>query len=194
MGTVRRIGRDVVAGSVAIGLVVAATYLASRAFIPSASPDTTEASRETPTAADALAEVAELFGSNAVIYASGALEQRLILDGKIPSIVFGPGPDPSSYDIDIQYQGSGTQLTLAAKGITVGEPRTDRILLVLTIDGMNFNAHSGDCTLLVTHFEYSQSSDGTSRLIASFSGALACTDLSELRSDQTLSFTGAFDR
>ena len=193
MGSVRRFGRDVLAGFVTIGLVVATTVLASRAFIPATPTETTAASTETSVAMDPVAEVAALPDPAALIYASGAIEGRFLL-GVVPSRPFGTPPNASSNDIEIQYRGSEAQLTVGAKAITVGEARTDRITVVVVLNGQSFIAHDGDCTLLISQFEYLQPTDGTSRLIASFIGELECRELANVHGGDAVSFTAAFDR
>lgn len=193
MGRANRLSRDVLAGSLTIGLVVATTVLASRAFVPATVTATTPGSTEAVAAIDPVAEIADLPDPAAVMYASGAVEGRLLFDGIVRHFDWGPGQDTSSNDIDVQYRGSEIQFTLVAKGVIIGEPRTDRITAVLTAQGMTFFTHDGDCELLVTRFEYLEPTDGTSRLVPSFAGAMTCT-VSEVRSGEALSYTVAFDR
>ncbi|MBI5157166.1 MAG: hypothetical protein HZA58_04040 [Acidimicrobiia bacterium] len=187
-----RLGRDVLAGSITIGLVVAATVLASWAFVPETVTDTTTGSTEASAAIDPVAEIAALPDPAALMYASGAVEGRLLFDGIVPHFEWGP-QDTSSNDIDVQYRGSGIKLTLVAKGVIIGERRTDRVTAVLTVQGMTFFAHDGECELLVARFEYLEPTDGTSRLVPSFAGMMTCA-VSEVRSGDALSYTVAFDR
>ena len=142
---------------------------------------------------DPVVEIANLPDPAAVMYASGAVEGRLLFDGIVPHFEWGPGQDTSSNDIDVQYRGSKIQFTLVAKGVIVGDARTDRITAVLTAEGKTFFAHAGECELRVTRFEYLEPTDGTSRLVPSFAGVMTCA-VSEVRSGEPLSYTVAFDR
>jgi hypothetical protein len=193
MSSLRSASRDLLAGSMAIGLVVSATFVASRVFIPAPPSEAVDTTLVTTPDVDLAAEVAALPGPDAIIVTSGSVEGRFVLDGRLPFWV-GAGPDPASKDVDILYQGSGAQLKLLARGITVGEPVTDGFTAVFTLDGKTFFPKPGDCTLTITRFEYLQPTDGTPQLVPTFAGELTCTDLTDIRSGTTLSYTGAFDR
>ncbi len=190
MGSIRRGGRDLLAGALAIGLVISATYLAGRVFLPP--PDNTQANETTSRALDPAAEVAARPEVLAVIDASGAVEGRLLLDRTVPNAQIHSGPDGSSDDIDIKYEGAGATLRLLAPAITVGVARTDRITLIVTYEGKTFNAHPGDCVLMISRFEYLHSA-GFPRLTASFVAELTCTEIADIRSGDTLSFTAVID-
>ncbi|HAX82294.1 MAG TPA: hypothetical protein DCY40_07000 [Actinobacteria bacterium] len=190
MGVWQRVGQDLTAALIAVGLVLLTTYGASRVLIPAApSPDDTE---QTTSGRDPVAEVEALPESAAVIDASGFVEERLVLYYFVRSFQWSR-PDGSSNDVDVKYQGSGAELTVLVRGITVGVPRTDRMTIVLTLDGKTFNAHPGDCTLIFTRFEYFASHADPTRLVPSFAAELQCSDLSALRSGETLSLIAAFD-
>jgi hypothetical protein len=193
MSSLRSAGRDLLAGSMAIGLVVSATFVASRVFIPAPPSEAVDTTLVTTPDVDLAVEVAALPGPDAIIVTSGSVEGRFVLDGRLPFWV-GAGPDPASKDVDILYQGSGAQLKLLARGITVGEPVTDGFTAVFTLDGKTFFPKPGDCTLTITRFEYLQPTDGAPQLVPTFAGELTCTDLTDIRSGTTLSYTGAFDR
>ena len=194
MGSIQRGGRDLLIGALAIGLVISATYLVGRVSLPpsSAPPDITQASPMTSRALDPAAEVAARPEVLAVIDASGAVEGRLLLDRAVPNAQIHSGPDGSSDDIDIKYEGAGATLRLLAPAITVGVARTDRMTLLVTYEGKTFNAHPGDCVLMVSRFEYLHSA-GFSRLTASFVAELTCTEIADIRSGDTLSFTAVID-
>jgi hypothetical protein len=102
-------------------------------------------------------------------------------------------PDGTSNDIDVKYHGAGAELTLLVNGLTVNGPRTDRMTIVFTIAGMTFSAHSGDCTLTLTRFEYLASHVEPSRLVPSFAGTLSCSGIADIRSGDELALNGAFD-
>ena len=187
----RQVGRDLTAASIAIGLVVLTTYVASRALIPSAAPP--DGAPETTSGRDPVAEVEALPESAAVIDASGFVDARLVLYYFVRSFQQESRPDGSSNDVDVKYRGSGAELTVLVRGITVGVPRTDRMTIILTLDGKTFNVHPGDCTLTFSRFEYFASHADPTRLVPSFAAELQCSDLSALRSGETLSLIAAFD-
>ena len=188
MGSIRRGGRDLLAGVLAIGLVISVTYLAGRVSLPPS--DNTQSSQTTSGALDPAAEVAARPEVLAVIDASGAVEGRLLLDRIVWNAHMHSGPDGSSDDIDIKYEGPEARLRLVAREITVGVARTDRITLILTYDGKAFLAHPGDCVLMISRFEYLRFER---ILTASFAAELTCNEIADMRSDDTLSFTAVID-
>ncbi len=189
MGSIQRGGRDLLVGALAIGLVISATYLAGRVSLPP--PDNTQANETTSRALDPAAEVAARPEVLAVIDASGAVEGRLLLDRTVPNAQIQSWPDGSSDDIDIKYEGPEATLRLLARGITVGVARTDRITLILTYDGKTFNAHPGDCVLMISRFEYLRFEG---MLTASFVAELTCTEIAQLGGgSDTLSFTAVIE-
>lgn len=193
MGSLRHVGKDILAGSMAVGLVVAVTFMASRVFIPAPPSEAIDTTLVTSPDMDLAAEVAALPGPDAIVVTSGSVEERLVLDGRLPFWV-GAGPDPASKDVDILYQGSGAQLKLVARGITVGETMTEGFTAVFTVDGKTFIPKPGNCTLTITRFEYLEPTDGTTQLVPTFAGELTCADLTDIRSGADLAYTGAFDR
>jgi hypothetical protein len=77
MSVWQRVGQDLTAALIAVGLVLLTTYGASRVLISAApSPDDTE---QTTSGRDPVAELEALPGSAAVIDASGFVEARLVL-------------------------------------------------------------------------------------------------------------------
>ena len=190
MGSIRRGGRDLLAGALAIGLVISATYLAGRVSLPP--PDNTQADETTSGELDPAAEVAARPEVLAVIDASGAVEGQLLLNRIVPNAQVQSRPDGSSDDIDIKYEGPEATLRLLAPAITIGVARTDRMTLLVTYEGKTFNAHAGDCVLMISRFEYLHST-GFPQLTASFAAELTCTEIADMRSDDTLSFTAVID-
>jgi membrane-associated phospholipid phosphatase len=62
------------------------------------------------------------------------------------------------------------------RGITVGVPRTDRMTIILTLDGKTFNAHPGDSLSSSPASSTSLPSRHTTG--SSFAAELQCNDLS----------------
>lgn len=198
MGRTRRdrLLRQLVAATTALALVASVTYIVGRAVMPHlafALDDIAADITTTMPPFDPQKAIDDLFDPAAAVDISGAVDAQLVLDQLIlRGSDFTNRPDPSSYDIDANYQGgSGSTLRLKVSGVTIGEPRTQSMTVILTTSGQTFSAQPGDCTLLVHRFEYVPAPPD--RLAPTFAGELECT-VAELRSGAIATFVIAFDR
>jgi len=193
----RRAFRQLLAGGTVLVLVASATFVLGRALISnfaSAIAEITATITTTTPPFDPQSAIDDLPYPAAAVAIAGAVEAQLVLDrvtGRATHII-GSTPDPSSNDIDIRYQDrGGSTLTLIARGITVGKPRTSSMTVILTTSGQTFSAQPGDCALIVHRFEYVRDRR-SQRLAPTFAGELQCA-IAELRSNAIATFVAAFD-
>lgn len=195
-----RLLRQILAGSTALLLVASVTYVLGRSLMPAFTSTIADITASIPTTAPAFnpQEVIDAIPQPAAaVIITGAIEDHLVLDQVARRATdVRNRPDQSSEDIDIQYQGQGGSLTLVAMGITVGEPRTSSMTVILSTRGSTFVAQPGDCVLLVHRFEYvslPRVPPASPTLAPTFAGELDCT-VAELRSGAVATFVVAFDR
>jgi len=195
-----RVLSQLLGGLITFSLILAATFVTGRVFLPStesALGDITGTLVTTTTQLDPRRTLDDLPYPAAAVVISGAIEDRLILDRVVREATIGRGPDPSSNDIEIRYTDGGSTLTLIVRGVTIGVAHTEPFTVILTTAGQTFSAHPGDCNLLIDRFEYTSLPPTppltTSRLVATFAGQLTCTNVLELRTRAAASFFAAFD-
>jgi hypothetical protein len=193
-----RILRQLLAASAVLLLVASVTYVLGRAFMPAFTSAIADIAASIPTTAPAFDPqevIDDIPQPAAAVVITGAVEEQLVLD----RVTFRPAdignrPDLSSKDIDIRYEGGASTLLLRATNITVGEPRTSSMTMILTTSGLSFVAQPGDCVLVVHHFEYVPAPRNPPPALApTFAGELECT-VAELRSGAIATFVIAFDR
>jgi len=192
-----RLLRQLLAGVAMLLLVASVTYVLGRALMPAFTSAIADRAASIPTTApvfDPKEVIDEIPIPAAAVVITGAVEDQFVLDRA--NFFTDPVRDPSSKDIDIRYEGGASTLLLRATDVTVGEPRTESMTVILTTSGLTFAAQPGDCVLLVHRFEYvsvPSSPPQPPALAPTFAGELECT-VAELRSKAIATFVIAFDR
>ena len=190
-----RLLRQLLAGSTVLLLVASITYVLGRALMPAFTSAIADITASIPTTApvfDPQEVIDDIPQPAAAVVITGAVEDQLVLDRA--NFFTDPVSDPSSKDIDTRYEGGASTLLLRATDITVGEPRTSSMTVILTTSGLTFVAQPGDCVLLVHRFEYvSAPRNPPPALAPTFAGELECT-VAELRGGAVATFIVAFDR
>jgi hypothetical protein len=199
MGMARRVGRDVLVAGVGFWVVLSVVYAFGRHFLPS---NDVIAALATSVQVDQVGNESMLFdlradllavGSSAesgrrgaaVVQVSGAVEDRLLLDqvDRTSASLEEGGP----IQLSATYRGARGVLLVAASGLTVGVSTSEQVSVTLTADGKTFIGTDGACVMELSRFE-SNSSRGWE-----WTGHVTCTDVPEIRSDATASFTAVFE-
>jgi hypothetical protein len=119
---------------------------------------------------------------------SGIVETRLVLD-HVDRSSASLSEDGESIDVSVTFRGAEGLLQLAAGGVTVGVPTAERVNVTLTTDGKTFFGVDGMCVLELARFE----ADVDAPRGWEWGGHITCTDVPEVRSDGTASFTVVFE-
>ncbi|MEX1207759.1 MAG: hypothetical protein WEE36_04010 [Acidimicrobiia bacterium] len=195
----RRVGRDVLVAGVGFWVILSVVYAVGRHLIPSSEIIAVLA---TSVRVDQDGNESMLFDLRtdllavgystesgaqgaAVAQVSGAVEDRLLLDHVDRTSV--------SLDEDEQihlaatYRGARGVLLVAASGLTVGLSTSEQVSVTLTADGKTFIGTGGACIMELSRFE-SDTSRGWE-----WAGHVTCTDVPEIRSEATASFTVVFE-
>ena len=187
---------------IGFGVVFAVVYAMGRVFLPSIGA--TIAHLDLPAddspVLDLRLHLATLHPPAAVLDATGALEGRFALDRTVfvspfgrPERIVNIGIDVP-VDIDVKFSGGGVVLTLVAEQVAVGEPRLDRMTVVLTVEERTFSAKPGNCAIDLSKSGVLTRNTGLGRAISpSYSGQVTCSDVAELRTGTLISFTAVFE-
>jgi hypothetical protein len=124
----------------------------------------------------------------AVAQVSGAVEARLLLDD-VDRFSASPSEDGESIQFSVTFSGAHGLLQLSAVGAAVGVPTSERVNATLTTDGKTFFGKDGACVLVLDRFE----ADPDAPRGWEWAGHVTCTDVPEVRSDGTASFTVVFE-
>lgn len=227
-GAARRLGRDVLTGLIGFGAVFVLVYSVGKAVEP-ADPRAALAgdnvaigiglTEEPGTDPNLLEDLgAQLAGLDepvaAIVAVSGALEERLVFndarlrgwgvsDALHDPETGKPNLDPEGpVNLSIKYSGRSGGLALALTEVSVGEPKTDRMDVILNIGPKSWYTHAGDCTLELVSFDWIVKSvavpvqPGHSPVIETlspaFAGVVSCDEVAEVRSDEIASFSAVF--
>lgn len=192
--------QDLLVAVVALWLIFSVVYTFGRLFLPTHSvlrflatsdvaPPGSHDSLLLELRADLLAlhSPGAITQAGAIAQVSGAVEDRLLLD-QVDGMSAGGGFEGEPIHLSVTYRGNHGVVLVSATDVAVGVPTSGRVTATLSTDGKTFIAHEGECVLELTRFE---SEPG--HPIPRFDGQMSCTDVSELRTDATASFTVVFD-
>lgn len=194
MGLARRVQEDLLVAVIGFLVVFSVVYTVGRHFIPSDELVSVLAAADQgdggllldlveggyPTAPGSQgAAVAEL---------SGVVEGRLLLD-HVDRYSASLSEDGQSIHVSVTFSGAQGLLQLSAVGAAVGVPTSERVNATLTTDGKTFFGKDGVCVLELTQFE----TDPDAPRGWEWAGHVTCTDVPEVRSDGTASFTVVFE-
>jgi hypothetical protein len=194
--------RDLVVAVSGFAITFSLIFVMGRVFIPSFGAtigDVDIAATGGSPLLDLRTDLAALHPPAAVLEATGALEGRFVLDRTVfvsrfgrPRNIVNVGKDVP-VDIDVKFSAGGLILTLVAEQVPVGEPRRDRMTVVVTADGQTFSAQPGSCAIELFESGVLTRNTGLGQAISpSYSGQVTCTDVAEIRSGALVSFTAVF--
>ncbi len=204
------------AGAVFIAVFALGRISLAPAWTPSpgAVTDTTVAggsgqgtSLDDPTVVPTLqAIVDDMFGFGAAAAVTGAIDDRLIF-GQVDHFSIEPtyscvaddctsSPTPPTegppIKLSIAYVGDGTKFSLIASVPDLDTPFSEGVTPVLAVGAQSFIAHSGDCTMTLSSFEFSGLAGRFSSQDADIGGRISCVDVADVRSGATVSYTAVF--
>jgi hypothetical protein len=209
----RRIqGDDLLAALVAFLVVFGVIYAVGRASIPTfqstlekmaAGTTATGAEQADSHAAllDALRVERLALGVPALIEVEGEVEGRFALGSAHAPPVWiplqGDPPEPGQgfpVDVQVRFLAANATLTVVADQAEAGVLRSDRLTVILTTDGRTFASYPGQCSLELTTAGHAGETNPWVGLIIVpyYTGQVRCTDVGDLRSDDTVSFVAVF--
>jgi hypothetical protein len=211
-GRRRNRGDDLRAALVAFLIVFSLIYAVGRALIPTfrstlqelAAGTTTGASGQAdPHAAllDALRVERLSLGVPALLEVDGEVEGRFALGSAHAPPVWiplqGDPPEPGQgfpVDIQVRFLAADATLTVVADQAEAGVLHSDRLTVILTTDGRTFASQPGQCSLELTTAGYAGETNPWVGLIIVpyYTGQVRCTEVGDLRSDDTVSFVAVF--
>jgi len=225
----RRVMRDVGVAMVGFTLILGVSYTLGRAIVPSfpqalggtdLSPSTTVAEAGDDgrlTIEEMHADLAtDDFPAMAFLQSRGALEGRFHLNLTDYRGWQDEGVEEgSTLDLDMRYLSGfdsscgsfgGTcdaadepTFTITARGLRVGDVRTEQYTVVVAWEAKTFLAQPGQCTIELLDLAFTMlpppfgvESSGD-RTMPVFLGQAVCEDVKELRTDEVISFMVVFD-
>jgi hypothetical protein len=143
--------------------------------------------------------VDDMYGFGAAVSATGAIEDRLVF-GDVDHFSLTPtlscddvtctdGPPTA---MSIAYIGDGIKLTIIASVPDGSGPFSDGVTPVLAAGAQSFIAHSGDCTMEFSSFKFGAPEGRFAQQRADVAGQMTCTDVADVRSGETVSYTAVF--
>ncbi|MEX0825396.1 MAG: hypothetical protein WD184_01360 [Acidimicrobiia bacterium] len=197
MGLAKQVREDLLVAVIGFLVVFSAVYTIGRHFIPSDELVSALAAADQDDGGLLLDLHLDLVeggysttsGSQgaAVAQVSGVVEDRLVLD--VSGYSASPSEDGDSINVSATFSGDQGLLQLSAVGAVVGVPTSERVSATLTIDGKTFFGNDGACVLELAQFE----ADPDAPRGWEWAGHVTCTDVPEIRSDGTASFTVVFE-
>ena len=185
--------QDLLVAVVGFWLIFSVAFTFGRLFVPThsalrflATSDVAPAGSHDSLLLELRADLLALRRSGAIAQVSGAVEERLVLDQV--DRFSGGGFEGEPIHLLVTYRGNHGVVLLGATDAAVGVPMSERVTATLTTDGKTFIARQGECVLELTRFE----SDPVFP-IPRVSGQMSCTEVSELRTDASASFTVVFE-
>jgi len=141
-------------------------------------------------------------GVPAVVDVMGAVEARYAFGRADAPPVWiplqGEAPEPGDgfpIDVHVRFIAAEATLTLVAEMAEAGVLRTDGMTVVLSADGRSYVADAGDCALELARSGYASVINQWvgEVIVPYFAGQLVCSDVSEIRSGESISFAAVFD-
>ncbi|HSM02611.1 MAG TPA: hypothetical protein VK960_09280 [Acidimicrobiia bacterium] len=212
----RRALRDAGVAIIGFALILGISYTLGRAYVPAFPqalgdaaliPSTTvvEGEDEPLTIEEMHAEVAaDGYPAVAFLQSQGVLEGRFQLNLEDYREWQDEGVEEgSTLDLDMRYY-SGfdpdqPSFTITARGIEVGEIRTDRYTVVVSWEAKTFLAQPGQCAIELLDLRFTTlpppfgAASSEDRTMPVFLGQAVCEDVNELRTDERISFMVVFD-
>ncbi|HEX9762832.1 MAG TPA: hypothetical protein VGA97_07020 [Acidimicrobiia bacterium] len=202
MGMATRVRQDVLVAAVAFSVVFSVVYTLGRHFIHSheivsvlATIDPADQDGDGGLLLDLQNELLAVGYSTepdrqgaAVAEVSGVVEARLLLD-HVDRSSASLSADGESIHLSVTFSGAQGLLQLAASGVTLDVPTSEQVNATLTTDGRTFFGKDGACVLELARFE----ADADAPRGWEWAGHVTCTDVPEVRSDGTASFTVVFE-
>lgn len=211
----RRAARDIGVAILGFALIMGVSYTLGRALVPAfpqalgdldLSPTTTVGEGGGVLTLEEMHEevAADDFPAVAYVQVEGAIEGAFRLnltdyrEWQDEGVVEGP-----TLDLDMKYySGYDTNeptLTITARGLEVGSPRTERYTVVLSQGVHTFLADPGQCSIELLDLRFTTlppafgSASSDDRTMPVFLAQAVCEGVEVLRGDDTVSFTVVFD-
>lgn len=178
------------AGTATVAWVV--TLLAGWAILPVA---------DSAMGASAIPSVDQIQGSQALVAISGAHDETFMLDRVSVSRYNDDATNLDVIDLGLIFRDESISVGITGRDVVVGVPNQgDGIEAVLAIDGGNYFANSGECTVEIASIESVVLEPlpavrvGIPRgvPIPAYAGTIICLDVEELGSDQSVTIHAAF--
>jgi hypothetical protein len=206
-------GNDLFAALVAFLVVFGVIYAVGRASIPtfrSTMADLVDGRSATssPEPADSYAALLDalrveqaFLGVPALLEVDGEVEGRFALgSAEAPPVwipLQGDPPEPGQgfpVDVHVRFLAAAATLTVVADQAETGVVRSDRLTVILTTEGRTFASRAGQCSLELTSAGHAGETNPWVGLIIVpfYAGQVRCTDVGDLRSDDTISFVAVF--
>jgi len=210
--------RDVGVGLMSFVLILAVSYTLGRAIVPSfpqalgdlghtLTTEAVEPGRDASLTIEQMhAEIAgDDFPAMAFLQAHGALEGRFHLNLTDYREWQDEGvAEGSVLDLDMKYysgfDSDDPTFTITAGDLGVGTQRTERYTVLVSWEAKTFLAKPGQCTIDLLDLRFTTlpprfggRADLGDRMMPVFLAQAACTDVEELRTDETITFTVVFD-
>jgi hypothetical protein len=214
----RRVLRDVGVGLIGFVLILAVSYTLGRAIVPSfpqalGDLDLTPTTEPVEPGLDLSLTIEQMhadvagddFPAVAFLQSSGALEGRFHLnltdyrEWQEEGVAEGP-----VLDLDMKYysgfDSDDPTFTITARDLGAGTRRTEQYTVLVSWAAKTFLAKPGQCTIELLDLGFTTlppafggRADLGDRTMPVFLAQAACSDVKELRTDETITFTVVFD-